>query len=420
MAIIRLKPISLNQMILIAAILGAAIGFGANGMEASTGKTWLIYFSNMIGNLFIDLLKMVLVPLIFTSIVVGVANLQAHAQAGKVWRYTLIFFVLTSSLAMILALVVTGWVKPGKHLEVAMFADSMANFSQMSMTPSEFFAQFLRSLFLNPFAAFAEGKVLPIVVYALVLGIALVMGANRYPTILKFMQEGLDITMRMVGWIMYLAPLGIAALLIRLLAEQDLAIISTLGTFIGLVFATTLFHGIVVLPLLLFIVTKKSPFWFWRGAREALITAFATSSSSAALPITLRCAQDNLRVRKSIAGFVVPLGATINMDGTALYEAAAALFVANLMGIDLTLTQQLIVFVTAMIASMGAPGIPSAGMVTMIMVLQAVGLPAEAIAILLPIDRLLDTIRTAVNVEGDMIGSLIVDKLVGEDEHSSR
>jgi len=186
------------------------------------------------------------------------------------------------------------------------------------------------------------------------------------------------------------------------------------------VFATTLFHGIVVLPLLLFIVTKKSPFWFWRGAREALITAFATSSSSAALPITLRCAQDNLRVRKSIAGFVVPLGATINMDGTALYEAAAALFVANLMGIDLTLTQQLIVFVTAMIASMGAPGIPSAGMVTMIMVLQAVGLPAEAIAILLPIDRLLDTIRTAVNVEGDMIGSLIVDKLVGEDEHSSR
>lgn len=412
---IRLKSVSLNQLILIAAVLGAAIGFGANGMEESAGKSWLLYFSNMIGNLFIDLLKMVLVPLIFTSIVVGVANLQAHSQAGKVWRYTLMFFVLTSSLAMILALIVTGWVKPGKDVEVAMFADSMANFSQISMTPSEFFAQFLRSLFLNPFTAFAEGKVLPIVVYALLLGVALVLGANRYPTVLNFMQEALDITMRMVSWIMYLAPVGIAALLIRLLAEQDLAIISTLGSFIGLVFLTTIFHGVVVLPLLLYLVTKKSPLWFWRGAREALITAFATSSSSATLPITMRCAQENLKVRKSIAGFVVPLGATINMDGTALYEAAAALFVANLVGIDLTLTQQLIVCATAMVASMGAPGIPSAGMVTMIMVLQAVGLPAEAIAILLPVDRLLDTIRTAVNVEGDMIGSLIVDKLVPED-----
>jgi Na+/H+-dicarboxylate symporter len=160
------------------------------------------------------------------------------------------------------------------------------------------------------------------------------------------------------------------------------------------------------------VFTRKSPLWFWRGAREALVTAFATSSSSAALPITLRCTTQHLAVKPEIAGFVIPLGATINMDGTALYEAAAALFIANLMGIELSFAQQLIVFFTAMIASMGAPGIPSAGMVTMVMVLQSVGLPAEAIAILLPIDRLLDTLRTTVNVEGDMIGSLVVQKLV--------
>jgi Na+/H+-dicarboxylate symporter len=164
--------------------------------------------------------------------------------------------------------------------------------------------------------------------------------------------------------------------------------------------------------LILYLFAGKSPLWFWRGAREALVTAFATSSSSATLPVTLRCVAQHLQVKPAIAGFVVPLGATINMDGTALYEAAAALFVANLVGVELSFVQQLIVFFTSMIAAMGAPGIPSAGMVTMVMVLQSVGLPAEAIAILLPIDRLLDTLRTTVNVQGDMIGSLVVQKLV--------
>jgi len=177
---------------------------------------------------------------------------------------------------------------------------------------------------------------------------------------------------------------------------------------------TILVHGLIVLPLLLFSITKIPPLKFFHGAREALITAFATSSSSATLPITLRCAEQHLHVKPSIAGFVIPLGATANMDGTALYEAFAALFVANLAGIELDMAQQLIVFFTTMLAAIGAPGIPSAGMVTMVMVLQSVGLPAEAVAILLPIDRLLDTFRTMVNVEGDMIGSLVVQRLVRE------
>ena len=220
--------------------------------------------------------------------------------------------------------------------------------------------------------------------------------------------------MRIVGWVMRLAPLGIMALLIKLITVQDAAMLSTLAKFVLVVAGTTLFHGVIVLPLILYLFTKVSPLAFWRGSREALITAFATSSSSATLPVTLRCTTQHLQVKPEIAGFVVPLGATINMDGTALYEAAAALFIANLAGIELSFAQQVIVFFTAMIAAMGAPGIPSAGMVTMVMVLQSVGLPAEAIAILLPIDRLLDTLRTAVNVEGDMIGSLVVQKLVAQ------
>jgi Na+/H+-dicarboxylate symporter len=214
---------------------------------------------------------------------------------------------------------------------------------------------------------------------------------------------------------MRLAPLGIMALLLKLVATQDVALLGTLTKFIAVVIGTTLLHGVVVLPLILYLVTGVTPLHFWRGAREALVTAFATSSSSATLPVTLRCVEQHLHVKRDIAGFVVPLGATVNMDGTALYEAAAALFVANLAGIDLNFGQQLVVFFTAMLGAIGAPGIPSAGMVTMVVVLQSVGLPVEAIAILLPMDRLLDAFRTAVNVEDDMIASLVVQKLTKEE-----
>jgi Na+/H+-dicarboxylate symporter len=214
--------------------------------------------------------------------------------------------------------------------------------------------------------------------------------------------------MQLVGWIMQLAPYGIMALLVKLVASENSALLTILAQFIAVVTGTTLFHGMVVLPLILWLFARVSPLAFWRGARPALITAFATSSSSATIPVTMTCLEKDFKVSPQITGFVVPLGAQLNMDGTALYEAMAALFIANLVGLDLNLGQQLIICVTVMLASIGAPGIPSAGMVTMVMVLQSVGLPAEAIAILLPIDRILDTVRTMVNVEGDIITSLIV------------
>ena len=401
---------NLNLQILIAAVVGL-IGGGLLGLlSAEDGlRQGALYGSTLVSGLFISLLKMVLMPLVFTSIVVGVANLQAHQQADRVWKVTLIFFSLSTSLAMVQALVVSNLFQPGAGLSLDLFAHALQNFQARQLSISDFFVQFFSSLFQNPFTAMASNNVLPVVMFALLMGIALVVGGERYSTVLRACQEFLELLMQMVGWIMRLAPLGILALLLRLVAEQNLELLSAVGSFVLLIFATTLFHGMVVLPGLLYLATGRSPLWFWRGAREALITAFATSSSSATLPITLRCAEQ-LQVRREIAGFVVPLGATVNMDGTALYEAAAALFIANLVGIELSLSQQLVVFFTAMIASIGAPGIPSAGMVTMVMVLQAVGLPAEAIAILLPIDRVLDTVRTAVNVQGDLIGSVIVQR----------
>lgn len=408
---------SINVQILTASILGVVLGMCLSGMaDDSVVRTTVLYSSNIVGGIFIDLLKMVLIPLVFTSIAVGVANSQAHHQAHRVWGTTLIYFFTSTSLAMLLALVVANIFKPGAGMELALFQDVMQNFEAHQLSMSEFFTHFFHGLFQNPFAAFAQGNILAVVIFALFIGIALVVGGERYRTLLKLLQEFLDLIMRIVGWIMYLAPIGIFALLTKLIATQDMDLLATVGQFVVLIFSTTLIHGLIVLPLLLWLVTKKSPLWFLRGAREAMITAFATSSSTATLPVTLRCAQENLKVRRDIAGFVAPLGATTNMDGTALYEAAAALFVANLVGLELSLAQQMVVFFTAMIASMGAPGIPSAGMVTMIMVLQSVGLPAEAVAILLPIDRLLDTVRTAVNVEGDMVGSLVVQEFATKGE----
>lgn len=413
-----MRKTSLNAQILAGVLAGLLLGLGLSllGKESTVAQAGL-YIAELVGTLFIDLLKMVMIPLVFTSIAVGVANLRAHRQMHKVWKATLGFFIFSMALAIMLGLTAANLVRPGAGLQLAMFQDAMQGFRAEQMALSDFFAHFLHSLFQNPMTALAQGNVIAVVVFALLLGIALVVGGERYANILILLQELLELMLMLVGWIMRLAPIGIMALLLKLAATQDAALLATLIEFIAVVVTTTLLHGMVVLPLILYLVTGMTPLKFWRGAREALITAFATSSSSATLPVTLRCVEQHLHVKRDIAGFVLPLGATLNMDGTALYEAVAALFIANLAGIELNFMQQMIVFLTAMLAAMGAPGIPSAGMVTMVVVLQSVGLPAEGIAILLPIDRLLDTFRTAVNVEGDMVGSLVVQKWVGHDQH---
>lgn len=411
-----MRKVSLNTQILLGALLGVLSGFwlALLGQESSITQNSL-YGAKLVGALFTDLLRMVLIPLVFTSIVVGVANLRSHRQMNRVWQVTLIFFVSTMVIAIVLGLAAANLLQPGSGLQISIFQDAMQDFQATRMSLPDFFAHFLRSLFQNPMAALAQGNVLAVVIFALLLGIALVVGGERYRNILTLMQEFLELILMLVGWIMRLAPFGIMALLLQLVATQDIDLLKTLIKFVAIVLGTTLLHGVVILPLILYLMTGMTPLKFWLGAREALITAFATSSSAATLPVTLRCAEQHLHVKRDVAGFVIPLGATMNMDGTALYEAVAALFIANLVGIELSLLQQMIVFLTAMLASIGAPGIPSAGMVTMAVVLQSVGLPVEAIAILLPIDRILDTARTTVNVEGDLVGSLVVQKWIKQD-----
>lgn len=403
---------SLNSLILVGCLVGVAGGFAVAGLGAGDPVAQgTLYGAKLVGTLFLDLLRMVLIPLVFSSIVVGVANLRAHEEMHRVWTLTLGFFFLSMALAIVLGFSAANVFRPGEGMQLEMFAEATRNYQARQMPLADYIAQFLHGLFDNPFKALAQGDILTVVIVALFLGVALVVGGDRYRNLLALVKEIQEICLLVVGWIMRLAPFGIGALLLQLVATQRADLLQSLIHFIAVIIGTTLFHGAVVLPLLLYAVTRMSPLRFWRGARESLVTAFATSSSAATMPVTLRCAEQHLHVKKDIANFVIPLGTTVNMDGTALYEAAAALFVARLAGIELDLVHQLVVFFVAMLGAIGAPGIPSVGMLSMVLVLQSVGLPTEAIAILLPIDRILDTVRTAVNVEGDMVGSLIVQKL---------
>ncbi len=402
---------SYNAQILVAATLGIALGWmlPGIGLETTFG-TGVLYVATLLSGVFIAMLKMIMIPLVFSSIAVGVSNLSAHHQMHRVWISTLIFFLSTSAIAVLLGITAMNTFKPGEGLQLEMFTQAMHGFEAKQMALPEFFQHFFINLFVNPIAAMADGNIIGVVVFALFIGIALVSGQGKYQKLQNLLEELFQLMMQIVGWIMKLAPLGIAALLVKLVATQDATLFASLGKFIAVVAGITLFHGLIVLPLLVFTLTRVTPWYFWQKTRPVLLTAFATSSSAATLPLTLRCLEEDMDVDRDVANFVAPLGAQMNMDGTALYEAAAALFIASLAGADLSLGQQFVVCLTAMVAAMGAPGIPSAGMVTMVMVLQSVGLPVEAIAILLPIDRLLDAFRTSVNVAGDMSGSLIVQR----------
>jgi Na+/H+-dicarboxylate symporter len=404
--------VSLNAQIFLGALLGVILGLilGHSGLSPTTASP-IIFSLELLGRIFINLLKMILIPLIFTSICAGIANLKNTPQTRRVWP-TLIFYSLTTTtLAAVTGLIAMNFIKPGVGLDISLFKESMNSFQIHSLSLPDFAHHFIDSLFMNPLTAMSQNNILAVVVFAAFLGIAIVALGEKSQTALKVINEFFEITMTIVSWIMRLAPLGIMGLLTKLIAEKNAQLLYVLSKYILVVVGTTLFHGLITLPLILWLVTRISPVKFFMSMKEAFITAFSTSSSTATLPVSLRCITENLNVDKHIAHFILPVGATLNMDGTAMYEAMAALFVANLCGIHLSLLPQVIVVLTAMMASIGAPGIPSAGMVTMIMVLQSVGLPAQAVAILIAIDRPLDTIRTVVNVEGDCIGACVVQKI---------
>lgn len=401
-----------NYQILVGVLAGLLVGLYIKFNPLANGSDSILYIAELVAEIFVSSLKMILIPVIFFSISVGIANLSSHKQSSKIWVLTFLFFFISMALAIILGLGSMNLFQPGRGMSLSIFSEQLNNFHQASINLNLFTKQFFGSFFVNPLKAMAEGNILGVITFSMLVGFAIARGGKEFVEVKKILNSLLGVTMKIVSWIVRFSPYGVSALIIKLVTQQSPDLFLTLSKFIMVIIGMTLFHGIVVLPLLLYFFTKINLVTLWQGAREAIVTAFATSSSSATIPVTLSAVEKNLKVKPDIARFVIPIGATMNMDGTALYEASAALFVANLSGIDLEIGQQLIIFCTAMIGAIGAPGIPSAGMVTMAMVLQSVGLPLEALAILLPIDRLLDTFRTAVNVEGDIVVSLIVQKLI--------
>jgi len=363
-----------------------------------------------LGDIFLNALKMVVIPLLFCSMIVGITNLGDVRKLGRTGLKTLLYFLATSSIAVVIGLVLVNIIQPGAGFDT--FGASVPHDAIGSESYS-FFAWLTDQIPSNIIGAAAETQVLPIIVFALFFGgVLTTIGAKGKPVIEFF--EGLnEAIMKIVHIIMWYAPIGIFGLVAGQLAANGglsgfSGVLSALGKYSLVVLLGLLIHGVIVLPLILKFMGGKSPVEYFVGMSQAVMTAFATASSSATLPVTMDCAEEKNDIDKRSTSFVLPLGATINMDGTALYEAVAAMFIAQAYGIALPIWSQITIFATAVLASVGAAGIPQAGLVTMVLVLQAVGLPLEGIGLILAIDWFLDRCRTAVNVWGDSVGAAVI------------
>ena len=366
-----------------------------------------------IGEMFLDALKMLVVPLIISSMIVGIAGLGDIRKVGKTGLIALGYFMATTCIAAIIGLVMVNIIEPGAAVEmtVEQVPEKVAGKESVGVT------DILKS-FVSPnlVESMVNMDILPLIVFSLIFGGVLTTLGEPGKRAIDFFDTVNAAVMKIVHLLMYFAPIGVFALIASKLGAAGggdlfLAELAKIGKYATTVISALLIHGLVVLPTVLYLTTRRNPATYFKNVTGALTTAFSTASSSATLPITIECAEENNRVSRKASLFVLPLGATVNMDGTALYESVAALFIAQMLGIELSFGEQMIVFLTATLAAVGAAGIPEAGLVTMVMVLQSVGLPLEGIGMLLSIDWFLDRCRTTVNVWGDSIGAAVVDTL---------
>jgi Na+/H+-dicarboxylate symporter len=395
-----------HAMALLAFIILGAIGgvlFGWYAGDSATHISWL-------GTLFLNALKMTIIPLVIASIISGIGTLGDIRQLGRLGGYTVLYYTLTTAVAVFIGLVVVNWIQPGAGIAVAQNAVPEHILSKQDTGISDIVLSLVSP---NLISAASQTKLLPLIVFSILFAMALTtLGDKSKPVFALF--DGInEAMMKLVIWVMHLAPIGIFALIAARLGnagggEQFLAEIKAVGLHVVTVITGLLIHGLFLVLIMLFVARRG--FDYLLGMARALVTAFGTASSSATLPLTMECAKEN-KVDPKAVKFVLPLGATINMDGTALYEAAAVLFIAQAYGIDLSMTQQAIVFITATLAAIGAAGIPEAGLVTMVIVLTAVGLPLDGIALLLAVDWFLDRFRTTINVWGDSVGAAVISRL---------
>lgn len=399
---------SLTIRIFIGFIIGIFVGLACKSFEWQS----LIGLSSLLGDLFLRALRMVIIPLIFSSLALSVAQLGNITRLSRLGCLTVAYYLATNAIAVTIGLALVSLIQPGRGLP-------LASGKPPELPPLQLKTLVLNIIPANPIEALAKGEMLAIILLSLLTGAALLSAKDVGEPVQRLLHSALQLTMIIVHWLLLIAPFGVFGLAVRLAAEFGLAVFLSLVKYASTVILGLAIHGLLVLPALAFLFGHVSPFGYLRHFMPALLTAFSTSSSSATLPVTLECAE-YAGIHNEVRNFVLPLGTTVNMDGTALYEAVAACFVAQAYGIHLSLVDRLLIFVTANLAAIGAAGIPAGGLVTMPFVFQSVGLPVKGMALILPIDRFLDMFRTAINVLGDVVGCYVVQRAMALDNKACR
>ncbi len=414
----------LYTKILIGLVAGAALGVASNLL----GLPWLadaLTAIEPIGTVFIRLIMMIVVPLVVASLVIGTASLGDIRKLGRIGGKTVGTYLVTTAVAVTIGLGVSNLIRPGSRIDASTRDNLVEMYSgeaQRSMTLAAEKPSVVETLInmvpTNAVQAAAEGDLLPLIIFSIIFGAAIsVISTDRRDNILTFFNAVNDAVMVMIDWIMRLAPYAVFALVGAVVARFGLDLLRSLLVYSFVVVAGLTLHVLITYGSLVRFVVRLNPIDFFKRIAEAPLVAFSTSSSSATLPVTLEKAQENLGVSREVSSFVLPLGATINMDGTALYQAVAVMFVAQIYAVPMGITEQLTIVLTATLASIGAAGVPSAGIITLILVLNSVGLGAQTqagIALILGVDRILDMIRTAVNVTGDLTVASVVARTEGE------
>lgn len=401
----------LTQHILIAMVLAIVLGACAQWLMGFA--PWLDALINdwlvgglflIVGKIFVASLKVLVVPLVLVSLVCGVASLGSGKQLGRLGGKTLILYLFTTAVAITLAMLFALWFEPGVGANLT--AQTSVDIQQASS-----FTQVMIDIFpSNPITAMADGKMLQIIVFALLLGLAMSHSGEAGQRLRSNFEDWNEVILNLVTLLMKLAPYGVFALLFTLFAKQGISAIAELSVYFFTVVLVLLIQALAVYPSLLVILAQLNPVVFLKKMRNVQLFAFSTSSSNATLPVTMRTTEKRLGVDNRAASFCLPLGATLNMDGTAIMQGVATVFIAQAYGIDLSAADFLTVIATATLASIGTAGVPGVGLVMLSMVLTQVGLPVEGIALIIGVDRLLDMMRTAVNVTGDATVSCIVAK----------
>ncbi|MGR6001991.1 dicarboxylate/amino acid:cation symporter [Bacillus cereus] len=395
-----------TKAILIALFLGLVVGLTLNLVAPSIFEPLNQYVFNPIGQLFIRLIKMLVVPVVFISIVLGAAGLGDPKQLGRIGLKSISFFLVTTAVAISIAVTFALIIKPGAG----------GNFKTEGLkyegakTETSFVDTLLNIVPDNPAKAMADGNMLQIIAFAVLIGLGIAILGKRVQGIHSLLEQGNELMMYLVNLVMKLAPIGTFGLLASSVGKMGLAGVVAMFKYMIVVMLVLIIHGVFVYGDLLKVLAKESIVRFFKHFGPVMAIGFSTSSSNASLPFAMKTAQDKLGVPKAISSFVQPLGATINMDGTAIMQGVATVFIAQVYGVELTLPQLAMVVLTAVLASIGTAGVPGVGLVMLTMVLNQVNLPVEGIALIIGIDRILDMSRTAVNISGDAICAMIVAK----------